>query len=248
MLKKPAVILVWPTHLDYPVCRWNLERFNKYFSSVWIAWSNHYTEVDLGNFVKSKLEFCNSIDVVRSRDDWRDDAVNNALDKIKTDDPILFLEQDFLIKDDSFFEKVLSSDAPYLFYQEDQRIHPAFALVNRDLIEKTSRDFAVNPPGDHFYKFFNELPQGVNIEELGAHNKEDYYHMAGLSQNYRNFTYDEPFFKPNNFLYYNYKSISFPRQHPGFSQMEIAVERKYGHPPHHTFLDNFFPKDENPKL
>ena len=26
-----------------------------------------------------------------------------------------------------------------------------------------------------------ELPEGKNIEELGVHNKEDYYHLAGLT-------------------------------------------------------------------
>lgn len=243
-MKKPALVLSWPKHLDYPVCRFNLERFQKYFSSVWIALSDHYTDVDLGNFVRASLPFASFVEVERSRDDWRDDAVNNLLDAIKTDDPILFIEQDFLVKDDSFWEKVLSSDAPFLCYKEGTRVHPAFALVDRDLVEKTSKCFAVWPPGDHFYKFFSELPEGLNIEELGVVDKEDYYHMAGLSQNYRNFTYEEPFYRPANFLYFNYKNLILPNQHPGFHNLQQQIENKYGHPPHHIYLDNFFPDEK----
>ncbi len=243
---KPACLIVWPLHIDFPVCRWNLERFKDYFSSIWIALSNHHVpDRDLSNFIRSKLPFANFVEVVRTRDDWRDDAVNNLLDNLGNDvSHICFMEQDFLIKDNTFFEKVFKDDLPFIRYQEDKRIHPAFAVVRKDLVDKTSKDFSVSPPGDHFYKFFNELSFGVNIEDLGVAKKEDYYHMAGLSQNYMNFIYGEPFFKPINFLYYNYKSMQFKFQHPYFYQLEAQIEKTYGHSLH-TFLDNFFPKNEH---
>ncbi|PWU04804.1 MAG: hypothetical protein C5B43_04160 [Verrucomicrobia bacterium] len=240
---KPSCLLVWPLHLDFPVCRWNLERFQDYFNGIYIGFSQHHIEnQDLSNFIRSKLPFAHFVEIIRTRDDWRDDAVNCLLDVMPKDGYVCFLEQDFLIKDKTFFEKVFRKEHPFMFYQEDQRIHPAFSVVRRDLVDKTSRNFAVCPPGDHFYQFFNELPFGINIEDLDVHKREDYYHMAGLSQNYMNYTYEEPFFHPNNFLYYNYKSLQFPNQHPLFNSLQQGIERKYGHPEHHAFLNNFFPE------
>lgn len=239
---KPTALITWPLHLDFPVCRWNLERFKDKFDGIYIALSDHHVEnQDLSNFFRSKMPFANFIEPKRTRDDWRDDAVNNLLDVVKSE-YVLFLEQDFLMAD-GFLDKVLAEPHDFAFYQEDKRIHPAFALVKRSLIDKTSRDFSAQPPGDHFYKFFNELPTGVNIEELGAMKKIDYYHMAGLSQNYRNFTYGDPFYHPINFLYYNYMNLKFPDQHPLFYQLELQIEKTYGHAPIHTFLNNFFPKE-----
>lgn len=224
-----------------------MERFKDYFASIWVGFSNHYVEnQDLRNFVRDKMPFANFVEVKRSRDDWRDDAVNEVLDRIKTSEPILFFEPDFLIHDSTFFDKVFKTDLPFIYYKEDTRIHPAFACVSRELIEKTTRNFAVTPPGDHFYGFFKELESlgypGVNIEDLGVKPKTDFYHLAGLSQNYYNFKLDEPFYRPINFLYFNHKSLQFKGQHPLFFGIEQAIEKKYGHS-HHTFLDNFFPVD-----
>lgn len=190
---KPACLIVWPINVDYPICRYNLLRFKDYFSSIWIALSNHHQEINLGNFVRANLPFCNFVEVVRTREDWRDDAVNNLLDKTENEKYIFFLEQDFLIKDGTFFEKVFKDDHDFIYFMEGSRIHPAFACIKRELIDKTSKNFSVFPPGDHFYKFFHELPQGINIEELGAIHKEDFYHLAGVTQNYMNFKYGEPF-------------------------------------------------------
>lgn len=240
---RPAVLFVQPKHLDYPVWRYNLERFRDYFDSVWIALSDHWVEgQDLSNFVRAKLQWCNFLEFKRSRDDWRDDAINALLDKVDTE-YVLFMEQDFLIKDNAFFEKVFVKPHDFIYYKEDQRIHPSFALVKRSVVDKTSRDFSAQPPGDHFYNFFNELPPGINIEELGVKNKEDYVHMAGTSQNYRNFEYGDPFYHPNNFLYFNWLNLQFPDQHPGFYQVQLALERVYGHPASHVYLKKFFPKE-----
>lgn len=238
---KPNCLVVWPTHLDYPVFRHNLNRFQKYFSSVWIAFSRNDREINLSNFVRASLPFCHFAEDPRNKYDWRDSAVNEALRQITTDEPICFIEQDFLIKDETFFEKVFENEHDFIYYQEGSRIHPAFAVVKRELVEKTSKDFSVYPPGDHFYKFFSELPKGENITDLGVVNKVDFYHMAGLSHNYTNFEYGDPFYHPANFIYYNYKNLQFPNQHPLFKALQQRIENVYGHSEHHVFLDNFFP-------
>jgi len=239
---KPACLITWPLHLDYPVCRYNLERFKDYFSSIWIAFSNHHQEIDLSNFIRAQLPFANFVEVERTRDDWRDDSVNTLVDKTQNERYLLFLEQDFLIKDHTFFDKVFKEDLDFICYKEEGRTHPSFALVKRELVDKTSKCFAVSLPGDHFYKFFQELPEGVNIDTLGVINKEDYYHMAGLSQNYQCFKYGDPFFHPNNFLYFNWKSLQLPvKKHPLFNGIEQSIENTYGHCPKHIFLNKFFP-------
>ena len=241
-MTKPACLIVWPRHIDYPVARYNLARFKDNFSSIWIAFSEHHREIDLSNFIRAELPFANFVDVVRTREDWRDDAVNNLLDKTENEEYILFLEQDFLIKDQTFFDKVFAEPHDFIYYKEEDRIHPAFSCVKRELVDKTSKCFAVSLPGDHFFKFFNELPEGINIETLGVKNREDYYHMAGLSHNYINFQFGDPFFHPNNFLFYNYKSLQLPvKKHPLFDSIEHNIENTFGHCPKHVFLNKFFP-------
>lgn len=237
---KPALLLVWPRHLDYPVCRWNLERFKDYFSSVWIAFSEHHREKDLSNFIKDKLPFCNFVDVVRTGSDWREDAVNQLLDKVQ-EEYVIFFEQDFLIGSNKFFDTVLSEPRDFVYYKEGERVHPAFALIKTELVKKTDRQFAAKFPDDHFDHFFRQIPNGVNIEDLGLVKREDFYHMNGLSQNYQNFLYDDPFYNPANFLYFNWKSLQFPNQHPEFLGLQQSIENKFGHTPKHTFMDNFFP-------
>lgn len=241
----PDVLVVQPLHLDFPVFRWNMERFKKYFRSITIVFSNHHIEnQDLSNFIKDKMPFCTFVYSIGDPIDWRNRAVNEGLDSMPQDGYVLFFEQDFLIKDDSFFDKVLAVDSDFIYFKENERIHPAFALVKRELVDKTSRDFSVFPPGDHFYKFFNELlelTKGVNIDDLLVKRKEDYVHMNGLSQNYMNFAYEDPFYEPANFLYYNYLSLKFSNQHPLFLGIQQAIEMKYGHSEHHVYMEKFFP-------
>lgn len=239
---QPILLVVQPLHLDYPLFRFNVDRFRKYFASVWVALSNHYQEDDLSNFMRAQMPYANFVNVKHKKMDWRNDAINETLDKIKTNEPILFIEQDFFIKDDSFFEKVFAQDNEFIYYMEGERTHPAFALVSRRKIEETSRDFSAIPPKDHFGKFFDELSSGVSLEELGVKREEDFYHLNGLSQNYMNVKYDDPLHRQNAFLYYNYKCLSLPiENHPKFYQTELGIDRKMGHPKTHPFLDKFFP-------
>lgn len=243
---KPIVLVTWPIHIDFPLFRYNMIRLKDYFASIWIGLSNHHQDVDYSNFIRASLPFANFVEIKHEGLDWRNDSVNEVLDKITTNEPILFMEEDFLICDDSFFDKVLSSTYDFIYFSEGSRIHPAFSLIKRDWIEKTNRDFSAYPDTenkDHFGKFFDELPGArININELGVIYKEDYFHMNGLSQEYMNFKNDQPFYNKDNFTYYNYKCLSLPiENHPQFFQIEKAIETKYGHPEVHEFLDKFFP-------
>jgi hypothetical protein len=217
-------------------------RFKKYFESIWIAFSQHHQEDDYSGFIRAQLPFANFVDAERRGGDWRSDAINQILNRLGDKQHILFLEQDFLIKDDRFFEKVLNTEHRFLYFKENERVHPAFAIVDRRDVEETRRDFSAVAPYDHFKLFFDQLPKGVNIESLGVRARDDFYHMNGLSQNYVNFMYDDPIYRPINFLYFNYKSEQLPiEHHQKFHQLEQRILREKGHPGHHSFLDRFFP-------
>lgn len=245
---KPSVIIVWSRHTDFPLCRFNLKRYREFFQDIYISFSNHYLEGDYTNFIRKDLEplgvqFIDTIVTIGG--DWRDDAVNQALDIMLPVEHILFMEQDFLIKDKSFFEKVFKDDNDFVYYLEGDRIHPAFACVRKNIVDKTHKNFSVVLPKDHFGFFFDEvlaLTSGKNIEEFGVKWREDYYHMQGLTQNYKCFKYQEPFFRPKTFLYFNYMSSILPNQSPFFDTME-QINKQFERPKTHEFIDNFFPND-----
>lgn len=229
---KPILVTTWPIHIDYPLFRYNIKRFKQYFSGIWIALSNHHQEVDYTNFFMAQMPYAHFFSVKHSGVDWRNDAINETLDQIKTNEPICFIEQDFLIQDESFFEKVFKDEYPFIYFTEGERVHPAFAIVSREYIDKTSKDFSAYPDtfGDHFAKFFQELPTtGIYLEELGVKNKIDYFHINGLTQNYMNFKNESPFYNPEEFLAYNYLCFTLPiENHPQFLQVERNILIKYG--------------------
>lgn len=237
---KPTVLCVWPKHIDFPLFRFNLERFRDYFDDIFISFTNHHQEHDYSNFIKDKLYFAKCSYAPRTEGDWRSDAVNQLLDLTTDKEYVLFLEQDFLIKDESFF-KIFNEKNDFIYYQEMGRIHPAFALVKRSLVEQTSRDFSPVPPKDHFGKFFEELPEGKNIEDMGVKFREDFYHMQGLTQNYLSFKYGDAFFRPNTFFYFNNKCLNLPDQNPHFKGFQEQIKSSFDFPKNHEFLDRFFP-------
>lgn len=253
---KPTVILTWPIHIDFPLFRYNLERFKDYFENVVITFSNINQQESYRSYIVKDLPFATFVGNTGDKKDWRDDAVNLALDKAPSASWYLFMEQDFLIRDVRFFEVVLNTPHEYnfVYFKEDTRIHPGFVLVNGDLVRKTSRDFAANPPAwDHFGKFFRELgdlTEGVDIETLGLRAKVDYYHLAGLTQNYACFKNNQPFYKPDEFLTYNMETLEL-MQHQyvtlpeNFMKMclEISVKEGVGSSLEgkNEFIRDFFP-------
>ncbi|MCL5073537.1 MAG: hypothetical protein M1308_21980 [Actinobacteria bacterium] len=240
---KPIVLVSWPRHVDIPLFRYNLKRFQSYFQEIYIGFTYHHEPEDYSNFIRKDLYFANFLDIERTDEDWRSECVNQLLDIIPPSDHILFLEQDFLIKDESFFDKLFEKDHDFLYYQENGRIHPAFAVVRRNLINETHRDFSPNPPLDHFGRFFEEIStqvKGETLEDYGMKWREDYYHMQGLTQNYKSFKYGDPFFRPATFFYFNWKSSLLPDQSPFSSVMEQV--NLFKRPKEHEFLDKFFPK------
>lgn len=241
----PDILMVWPLHLDYPLNRYLMEKYKDYFRSITIVFSDHHMDVNYSNFIRDTMPFANFVEFENKDKDWRNGAVNAGLDAIPTDGHVLFLEQDFLFTED--FLKIVLKGNPYpvTYFHEGNRIHPAFALVKRILVDETNRDFSAYPDtyGDHFAKFFEELGNGITIDELGAKNRKDYYHLNGLSQEYMNYHNQQPFYNKANFVYYNNECRHLPiRQNPGFLQIENSIAMKFGSP-RESFLERFFPDE-----
>lgn len=149
------------------------------------------------------------------RPDWRDKAVYEVLRNFSKSDWVLFLEQDFLFKNSRLLERAFKrEDLDAVLYMEGTRIHPAFALVRRAVMGRTSFDFAASPPShDHFGLFFKELADSctwIELRDAGLEDKKDFYHMAGLTHNYYCYDNEQPLYKPEEFLTYNHYILDLP--------------------------------------
>ena len=174
---RPDVIVCWPRSHDYPIWR-RFIRDNRWrFGRVLVAFTEHPGD-DLSGFVRDNLD-AEWLDppVVG---DWRDVAVNAALDASDAD-WVWFTEQDFLIKDPKAFWQsvaVARTQATGFVEPDSGRWHPACLFVRREAIDQTSRYFGPDPV-DHFYRFGRELERITRL-----HPVQGYEHLQGVSQNH----------------------------------------------------------------
>jgi hypothetical protein len=250
-MKEIDVLLSNPRHVDYPLFRYNLKWFKPYFKTVYIALTQDTIPPDITNAITQSREY-EGVHWVRparadGTNDWRDVAVKDMITNFAHSDYILFLEQDFLIRDQRFFDKIFEALDKYdfIYYQEGERIHPAFALIRRDSAMNSTLDFSVKPTYDHFYSFFNSLPpfmERTEIRDIGLVEKEDFYHMAGLTNNYHVFKLGQPFYKPQEFLAYNYHCNRLPITPVNqFYELCQKIEADCGKGEAEGFIKNFFP-------
>lgn len=247
---KPDLLTVIPRDVDFPLFRYNLERFKKYFDQIYIAINDNGFATDYSDFFITSIPFAHFKKTPRGGGDvdWRNVAMNTLLDK-STADWVLFLEPDFLIRDDRFFEVLLNvSDYDFIFYEEGERIHPACALLPRHIIERTSKDFSARPPAhDHFGQFFKQaslITNSADLETIGLRDKEDYVHIAGVTQSY----HAKPFHKPNQFLTYNRLCLKLPVQFNEFRQTMESIDTDPSNPFFHDApVASMFPKEDEDK-
>lgn len=250
-MTKPDVICSWPHHADYPLFRQMILENRKYFDHVYVVFTQStMPDPHFNRFLLKNVPYMEFISPPDSVGDWRNTAINYVLDHYSKAKNVLFLEQDFLIRDKRFWEVLFRDfEHNFIYYQEGERIHPACALVTREVIDRTSRDFTARPPlYDHFGLFFREvnaMANGINIEDLGLHSNEDYYHMAGFTQNYYCIQNNQPLYKPEEFLAYNhYVQKVNVLQHPVYVETSQLIERLYGSGDKDGFIRSFFPKNE----
>lgn len=149
------VIVTWAPDCDFPLWRRFIADERERFGEVFVVFSERHLQPDLRSFLRSNFyaTFIESPDPAGR--DWRDVAVNAALDR-STADRVWFTEQDFLVTDPDVFWPQTEAPAAGVFVNDGRLMHPACIFADRALVEKTSRYFGPTPV-DHFYTFGNEL-------------------------------------------------------------------------------------------
>lgn len=243
---RPDLFVVWPSHIDYPLFRYNLELYREFFREIIIAFTPGLKDRNLEQFVRNSLKNVNFVNSHYLMPDWRQNAMLALLDASNSTH-FLSMEQDFMIKPEALKE-ILSRcrNCDFVGYKEGDRIHPAFSLIKRDVLYLTSKDFSAYPDKglDHFGLFFKELQDLMkfkNITDFGLEFGRDFYHLAGLTQNYHCFREGQPFYKPDEFLTYNHLVQKLPiAQSQEFMSYSEAIEKAFGKAENET-IKRFFP-------
>ena len=154
------VIVAWPKPCDYPLWRQFIRDERERFGRVYVVFTEH-AGPDLSPFVRSVFPDVTFIEA-RGEGDWRDVAVNAALDR-STAEWVWFTEQDLIAGP----WPDLTADA-YGFPEGNGRWHPASLFVRRSIIDRTRRYFGT-PPVDHFWMFSQELDALTTVQPLTGH-------------------------------------------------------------------------------
>ena len=88
------------------------------------------------------------------------------------------------------------------------------------------------------------LGKSIEIRELGLKEREDFYHIAGLTHNFYNFWHNENLYKEQEWLAYNYLCKKLDISQAGeWIKLLLEIEIKHGKGEIEGFMRNFFPKD-----
>lgn len=184
------LVVAWPRSIDYPLFRQFVTQHREFFGKVIIVFTETNQGVDereliQGFMAKDDITFIDSRKIVAG-EDWRDVAVNMALD-VSDASWVWFMEQDLFVTSQAFWPliaKTMIHHDAIGWMDGATRLHPACLLVKREFINKTPRFFGiVENKLDHFAKFFTSLRlSGAKICKLKYPN-DLFYHMNGLSHN-----------------------------------------------------------------
>lgn len=225
-----SVIVSWPDGLDFPVFRAKLPELLKHVGEVVISFNRH-GHTSLRKWLKDHMQM-DGVVLIDGENaphggDWRNKSTNAALD-VARGDMILSLEQDFLIYDyDWFFGRVRQSSKEIVGFRETNRLHPAFLLVSRRLLDSTHKDFSVMGTGqDHFAAVSSQLLANKydTLYGLGLTDGVHYKHLRGLSDNY---FAPEPYFDLPSFCEYNQQcmELDIPMSEYWNSEMERCAKK-----------------------
>jgi len=245
MKKLTDIICCHPKDILYPWWMWRLNKDRDLFGNIIIIMTQtaedndrDYTNYLQSNMAKATIvkKYCDN------GADWRNAAINEGLKYLSNAESILFLEQDFLVKD-GFFKKLLEQGRGYgsVVFRQGNRFHPACLLTKKKIVNKTKRDFSVQRDiGDHFYKFSREIKDlgtWTNLYELDL---PDFYHMSGLTQNYR---LDSNWKNPSEF--YTYLRYSGKIDQPAdWVKFSLEMIKKVGKQKISKKIESFFKEVE----
>lgn len=239
---RPDLILVNPYSIDYPLWRETMAKHQAKFRKIINGFYQDYRRHDFKDFIVENTPWAISVDAGNIEGDWRNWTVNKCLPLV-TSDWVLFLEQDFVATDE-FWEKILEDandydvvgftdvsnggasslqDSPE--WQVGVRLHPAFILVRRELIDQTQKDFGAHPENnlDHFGTFTDDLRK-LNPRFLNLFKYEGWKHYAGVYGNYMAvLAGNRPFFNVEDFKEFVQMSIEAKvKQDPRFIEWSNA--------------------------
>jgi hypothetical protein len=185
----PDVILSWPRNTDYPLYRQFLHDNRDKFDKVIIVFTETNQGVNYKEFIKMAMSQDNILFLdsppVDGRQDWRDVAVNFALQH-STAKWVWFTEQDFTPLD-NFWGQVamgMEKEVDVIGVKDGERLHPCCLFMTRSAINLTSRYFGIVPnKSDHFSIIAKDI-EAQEFEWLLIP-EHMYTHMAGLSHNFR---------------------------------------------------------------
>jgi hypothetical protein len=227
------LIVTWPTNCDYPLWRGKLRLERALYKKVIVIFMNPNQGDNYRDFIVDDLggHFVTFIDSpeVAPGEDWRNVAVNAGLEASDCK-WVWFTEQDFfVINHDRFWPKVRDArqfnNVVGLREAASGRMHPACLFVRRNLIDKSTKNFAVTEDGDHFARFTKEVtrnPQWTSLALLGLTAKQgaldpaehDWVHMNGLSHNHT-LIHDENYagvYKPDEMEKYLQQCLDMEKQ------------------------------------
>ncbi len=237
---KPDVIVVNPSSVDYPLWRHTMEQVRDQLGQVIVVHYNDYKGASYSDFVRGAMPWATHVAATAGPGDWRNLAVHSGLAKSQSE-WVVFMEQDFLPAFPAAFFGLLRMLPKYSgrpdvlgWWDGDvgvqlqplnhmTRLHPSLLMVNRQLIESTSRDFGAHTEKghDHFGLFTEELKASsariVSLAEQGVP-KQDWHHWAGITHNFHLVMRGEaPCHNVEEFKRYVRLSLDAPvQQHPNF--------------------------------
>lgn len=187
---KPDVIVSWPRNCDFPLWRQFIRDNRARFGRVLVVFTEH-DGADYRPFIRENFPEAECFDSpVRGERDWRDVAVNAALDRSDAE-WVWFTEQDFLIHSPerfwSYVEERIAWDDIWQTHvigwrETAERLHPSCLFVRRSAIERGRRYFGPDPV-DHFWSFGRQLSNILDFEAKLERGR-DFEHLQGLSQNH----------------------------------------------------------------
>jgi len=237
-MQKPDVLITWPSGCDYPLCRLQLSTFRKYFRDIIVTFYDHGTP-DFRDFIKGAHKDWRFLYSPIINEQWREAAVTVGLGESASPE-VLFTEQDFFWKDDSFLSIVEKAREKFdiVGIKQGNRLHPCFLRTSRELIEATEKDFSVRGQDqDHFQKFSEQalaLGSCIDLRDLGLFEGRDWYHFSSLTWNLFRIKDDnirEMHDLPEFLLYNAYSRTKKVKQDPRWLAMTYYTETlltKYG--------------------
>lgn len=244
-----SVCVTNPLHMDYPLWRLQMLQYRNYYNHMLVSLVNNHQEPIIKDWLKAEYGACGwwVFDEIERQGaaDWRSMAIKQAYGHI-SDTWIWFTEQDFFIRNPSFFEKIEKEMyfQDVIVYEEAGRLHPACMFVRKEFADQTEKDFSpVVDKQDHFYTFTEALkrltPRITTLQNMGMVPGYDFYHMTGLTHNYTRFEQKLEPTRLNDFLQYNHYCMQVPRQNEQFFTLSKQIQAQYGSGTQ-TVLADFF--------